>query len=126
MIGGIWGSSNGADAITQAIQSGETLTAMDERLQLWSNGWELFSSAPVFGWGNQWLERWQQTRYATVAHTLLHNGYLEILVRSGPLRRLRHGPYPGELRRIRRRAYRRGLIPAPRCIPISFAFSSSR
>nr|WP_246400088.1 O-antigen ligase family protein [Rhizobium metallidurans] len=111
MIGGIWGSSNRADAITQAIQSGETPTAMDERLQLWSNGWELFSSAPVFGWGNQWLERWQQTRYATVAYTLLHNGYLEILVRFGLFGAFVMALILASFVVSVVKAYRRGLIP---------------
>ncbi|MDM9645461.1 O-antigen ligase family protein [Rhizobium sp. S163] len=83
LFSGVLGSSNHAETITQTIQSDTTPVAMDERLQLWSNGWELFSSAPIFGWGNEWLERWQHTRYAHVSYTLLHNGYLEILVRFG-------------------------------------------
>jgi O-antigen ligase len=83
LFSSVLGSSNHAETITQTIQSDTTPVAMDERLQLWSNGWELFSSAPIFGWGNEWLERWQHTRYAHVSYTLLHNGYLEILVRFG-------------------------------------------
>ncbi len=83
MFSDILGSANGTETITQTIQSGKTPVAMDERLQLWSNGWELFSSAPIFGWGNEWLERWHHTRYADVSYTLLHNGYLEILIRFG-------------------------------------------
>jgi len=111
MIGSIIGSSNGADAITQAIQSGETPTAMDERLQLWSNGWELFSSAPVFGWGNEWLERWQHTRYSQVAYTLLHNGYLEILVRFGLFGAFVMAFILASFIVSVRKAYRQGLIP---------------
>lgn len=71
------------DAVTSTITSNTTPFAMDARLQLWSNGWELFSSAPVFGWGGEWVERWKHTRYADVQYTLLHNGYLEMLVRHG-------------------------------------------
>ncbi|NLR99418.1 O-antigen ligase family protein [Rhizobium sp. P38BS-XIX] len=69
--------------VSNAISSTNTPVSMDERLQLWSNSWEVFSSAPVFGWGNRWLERWAETRYSHVQYTLLHNGYLEILVRYG-------------------------------------------
>ncbi|MFK0164868.1 O-antigen ligase family protein [Rhizobium sp. NPDC090279] len=69
--------------VSNAISSTNTPVSMDERLQLWSNSWEVFSSAPVFGWGNRWLERWAETRYSHVEYTLLHNGYLEILVRYG-------------------------------------------
>jgi O-antigen ligase len=43
----------------------------------------LISTAPIFGWGNEWLERWHRTRYAQIQYTLLHDGYLEILVRFG-------------------------------------------
>ncbi|MGY5780126.1 O-antigen ligase family protein [Rhizobium sp. LEGMi135b] len=69
--------------VSNAISSTNTPVSMDERLQLWSNSWEVFSSAPIFGWGNRWLERWAETRYSHVQYTLLHNGYLEILVRYG-------------------------------------------
>jgi len=69
--------------VTNAISSTNTPVSMDERLQLWSNSWEVFSSAPLFGWGNRWLEHWAETRYSHVQYTLLHNGYLEILVRYG-------------------------------------------
>ena len=69
--------------VSNAISSSNTPVSMDERLQLWSNSWEVFSSAPIFGWGNRWLERWAETRYSHVQYTLLHNGYLEILVRYG-------------------------------------------
>jgi O-antigen ligase len=72
-----------SQTVTQTIAFSDTPGSMDERLQLWSNAWEVFSAAPVFGWGNQWLERWYQTHYSGVPYTLLHNGYLEVLVRFG-------------------------------------------
>lgn len=70
-------------AISRSIDSGSTPIAMNQRLQLWSNAWELFSSAPVFGWGSEWLARWPHTRYPNVGYTFMHNGYLEILIRHG-------------------------------------------
>lgn len=85
MVDGILHQQDVGNAVTNTIASSKTPGGMDERLQLWSNGWELFSSAPVLGWGNAWLEKWHQTRYASVPYTLLHNGYLEILVRFGLL-----------------------------------------
>lgn len=69
--------------VSTAIDSPDTPTSMGERLQLWSNAWEVFAASPIFGAGNQWLSRWHQTRYAKVKYTLLHNGYFEILVRHG-------------------------------------------
>lgn len=83
MVDGVFDGSNVGNTVSQTIGSGATPGAMDERLQLWSNGWEVFSSAPIFGWGNEWLDRWHETHYASVPYTLLHNGYLEMLVRFG-------------------------------------------
>lgn len=83
MIGDVVSGYDVSQTMTQTISNAATPTSMDERLQLWSNAWEVFSAAPTFGWGNQWLERWYQARYSSVSYTLLHNGYLEILVRFG-------------------------------------------
>ncbi|WP_028745826.1 O-antigen ligase family protein [Rhizobium mesoamericanum] len=66
-----------------AIESSETPPSLDERLQLWANGASVISAAPIFGNGNGWLTIWRTTAYASVPYTLLHNGYLEILVRYG-------------------------------------------
>ena len=70
-------------AVSRSIESGSTPLAMSERLQLWANAWELFSTAPIFGWGTEWLTRWPHTRYPNVGYTFMHNGYLEILIRHG-------------------------------------------
>ncbi len=83
MVEKVTGSHDVGDVVSSAISSTNTPVSMDERLQLWSNSWEVFSSAPIFGWGNRWLERWAETRYSHIQYTLLHNGYLEILVRYG-------------------------------------------
>ncbi|QND48891.1 O-antigen ligase domain-containing protein [Rhizobium lusitanum] len=83
MLQSVTGGHDLGGAVSNTIGSTNTPVSMDERLQLWSNSWEVFSSAPVFGWGNRWLERWHETRYSHIQYTLLHNGYLEILVRYG-------------------------------------------
>jgi O-antigen ligase len=70
-------------AVSRSIESGNTPIAMSERLQLWANAWELFSTAPIFGWGTEWLARWPHTHYPNVGYTFMHNGYLEILIRHG-------------------------------------------
>lgn len=68
----------------QATIADETVpSAMRERLMLWSNALELIQQSPLVGWGNAWLGEWKRTTYADVGYTLLHNGYLEILVRHG-------------------------------------------
>ncbi|WP_208247565.1 O-antigen ligase family protein (plasmid) [Rhizobium sp. T1470] len=66
-----------------AIASSETPQSLDERLQLWANAIDVISAAPAFGSGNSWLTIWQTTPYRGVTYTLMHNGYLEILVRYG-------------------------------------------
>ncbi len=66
-----------------AIASPETPISLDERLQLWANAIDVISVAPAFGSGNSWLAIWQTTPYRGVTYTLLHDGYLEILVRHG-------------------------------------------
>ncbi len=83
MVEGIVGGQEIGSTVSNTIGSEATPGGMDERLQLWANGWEVFSAAPVFGWGNAWLERWHLAHYTKVTYTLLHNGYLEILVRFG-------------------------------------------
>jgi len=70
-------------AVASRIDDRTTPIAMDERLQLWSNAYELLSSAPIFGLGNAWEPRWHQTHYRAVDYAAMHNGYLEILVRYG-------------------------------------------
>ncbi len=97
--------------VSNAISSTNTPVSMDERLQLWSNSWEVFSSAPLFGWGNRWLERWAETRYSHVQYTLLHNGYLEILVRYGLFGAAVMGFMLGVFIRAVWRARKAGVIP---------------
>ncbi|AYG69726.1 MULTISPECIES: O-antigen ligase family protein [unclassified Rhizobium] len=70
-------------AVSRSIENSSTPIAMSERLQLWANAWELFSAAPFFGWGSEWLALWPHTRYPNVGYTFMHNGYLEILIRHG-------------------------------------------
>jgi len=70
-------------AIQSAIENPETPEAMRERLMLWSNAIELIEAAPWVGWGNLWLREWSKTTYADVGYTLMHNGYLEIMIRHG-------------------------------------------
>jgi O-antigen ligase len=111
MIGDIIAGHGISHTMTQAISSTATPTSMDERLQLWSNAWEVFSTAPIFGWGNQWLERWYQTRYTGLTYTLLHNGYLEILVRFGLFGALIMAIILVGLARSVLRASREGIIP---------------
>jgi O-antigen ligase len=111
MIGDVVGGHDFSQTMTQTIASTATPTSMDERLQLWSNAWEVFSSAPVFGWGNQWLERWYQARYSGVTYTLLHNGYLEILVRFGLFGALIMTIILLSLARSVWQASRKGIIP---------------
>jgi O-antigen ligase len=76
-------STDLSDAMQQSIEDAETPGAMRERLMIWSNALEIFHTAPLFGRGNLWLQDWYKTTYADVGYTLLHNGFLEIVVRHG-------------------------------------------
>jgi O-antigen ligase len=111
MVHGVFGGSQVGHTVAQTIGSGATPVAMDERLQLWSNGWEVFSSAPIFGWGNEWLDRWHEARYTGVPYTLLHNGYLEILVRFGLFGAFVMAIILASLTFSVCKAYRQGVIP---------------
>lgn len=82
MLESFGGHDGVSSAVAQTIKDGATPISMDERLQLWSNAWQLFSMAPLFGWGSEWLTLWPRTHYQ-VNYTIMHNGYLEILVRYG-------------------------------------------
>ena len=72
-------------AMQRAITDPATPLSMRERLELWSNAIELIQAAPWVGWGNEWLRKWYETTYSDVGYTLIHNGYLEIMVRHGLL-----------------------------------------
>jgi len=111
MVQNVTGSHDLGGVMTTTISSSDTPVSMDERLQLWSNSWEVFSSAPIFGWGNQWLERWAETRYSHVQYTLLHNGYLEILVRFGLFGAAVMSLMLGVFLRAAWRARKAGIIP---------------
>ncbi len=111
MVEGVTGSHDVGGVVSNAISSANTPVSMDERLQLWANSWEVFSSAPIFGWGNQWLERWAETRYSHIQYTLLHNGYLEILVRFGLFGAAVMALMLGVFLRAAWRARKAGIIP---------------
>lgn len=96
--------------LTEAIRSPDVPFSMNARLQIWSNAWELFSAAPWIGHGNSWIRLWDQTQYASVGFTLMHNAYLEILVRHGLFGIVVFGVIlVGFLNQVRG-CYRRGLI----------------
>ncbi|PZM11518.1 O-antigen ligase family protein [Rhizobium tubonense] len=111
MLEGIDDGRDVSGVVAGAIASTATPFSMDERLQLWYNAGELISAAPWFGWENQWLERWHQTRYANVQYTLLHNGYLEMLVRFGAFGAFVMTTILASLVVSVWRAFRSGLIP---------------
>ena len=71
------------EAIRISINAPSTPNSLAERLQLLFNAIELIGQSPWIGWGNLWLEKWRETTYSHVPYTIIHNGYLEILVRHG-------------------------------------------
>jgi GR25 family glycosyltransferase involved in LPS biosynthesis len=53
------------------------------RLQLWLSAFEVWLSSPLFGTGIWWKELMDASSFGIGATRLLHNGYLELLVRHG-------------------------------------------
>ncbi|MFC6448349.1 O-antigen ligase family protein [Shinella zoogloeoides] len=97
-------------AMEKAIVDPATPSSMRERLELWSNAIELVQAAPWVGWGNEWLRKWYGTTYADVGYTLIHNGYLEIMVRHGLLGIIFLFVFAVAAARRTNDAHRRGVI----------------
>lgn len=70
-------------ALHQAIGMEDTPGSLRERLQLWVNALEVISANPVFGAGNHWLSMWEKTTYSDLPYTIMHNGYIELVIRHG-------------------------------------------
>jgi Lipid A core - O-antigen ligase and related enzymes len=81
------------EAIRSTVDDPATPASMRDRLKLWANSLHVVWSAPWVGWGNLWQREWLRGPYPDVAHRLLHNGYLEILVRHGALGALMLGTF---------------------------------
>ncbi|MBB4064472.1 O-antigen ligase family protein [Gellertiella hungarica] len=96
--------------LQQKIASGTIPESMNARLELWYNACELIRQAPWFGHGNFWIERWEQTRYADVGYYLMHNGYLEILIRHGIVGFLALAFMLAALVGMTWRGYRKGFV----------------
>lgn len=111
MLEGVGTAEPIGQTVSRSIESGSTPIAMGERLQLWANTWELFSTAPIFGWGSEWLARWPHTRYPNVGYTFMHNGYLEILIRHGIFGMVVFGAMLASFCGSVWRAVRKGIIP---------------
>nr|CAD6424550.1 O-antigen ligase domain-containing protein [Rhizobium sp. Q54] len=99
------------EAMDSTIKDPETPASMRDRLKLWANSLHVVWSAPWVGWGNLWQREWLQGPYPDVAHRLLHNGYLEILVRHGALGALMLGTFVVVSARRIYRAKTTGVIP---------------
>lgn len=98
--------------LQQKIDGGTIPTSLNDRLKIWYNAGELVHQAPFFGHGNFWIELWEKTRYADVGFFLMHNGYMEILIRHGFVGLLAlFGMLVGFIFLVWR-GYRRGIVPA--------------
>lgn len=99
-------------AMENSVDKADTPNSMRERLMLWTNAIDIFLETPLTGSGNLWLERWQHAKYANVRFTLIHNGYLEILVRHGLLGMAMLLVFAATAFYRIRLAWKRGLIPS--------------
>ncbi len=105
------GNLSAAMLLQQKISSGTVPISLNERLEIWYNALQLVKQAPLFGHGNFWIEKWDHTRYAEVGYYLMHNGYLEILIRHGILGMLALAVMLFGLIGMTWRGYRKGFIP---------------
>lgn len=99
-------------AMENSVGMPETPKSMRERLMLWTNAIDIFLESPLIGSGNLWLEHWQHAKYANVRFTLIHNGYLEILVRHGLLGMAMLLIFSATAFYRIRLAWKRGIIPS--------------
>ena len=106
------GKMTAAALLQEKISSGTVPLSLNERLEIWYNALQLVKQAPFFGHGNFWIEKWDQTRYANVGYYLMHNGYLEILIRHGLFGLLALAIMLFGLIAMVWRGYRKGFIPA--------------
>lgn len=99
-------------AMANSVGKADTPESMRERLMLWTNALDIFLDSPVIGSGNLWLAKWRSAKYANVGYTLIHNGYLEILVRHGLLGMAMLLVFAATAVYRIRLAWKRGLIPS--------------
>jgi O-antigen ligase len=98
------------EAMRQTVEDPNTPNSMRERLMLWTNALDAVRSSPWIGWGNLWQREWRQGTYSDTSHRLLHNGYLEILVRHGALGALMLTLFAAVAAQRLHRAWRQGVI----------------
>lgn len=70
-------------SIDDIIAHPETPSSERERLMLWATALDIWERHPVFGAGIGWMHEWEDRRYQEATFNLLHNGYMEIVVRYG-------------------------------------------
>src|SRR5690606_26604553 len=94
-----------------AIQSTDTPFSLRERLELWTNASEVWSSNLLFGAGPEWIDLWKKTTYSSIGYNLMHNGYFEIAIRYGIFGLAFFALLFLDFARVILRAYQAGAIP---------------
>lgn len=94
-----------------AIQSTDTPFSLRERLELWTNASEVWSSNLLFGAGPEWIDLWKKTTYSSIGYNLMHNGYFEIAIRYGIFGLAFFALLYLAFARVILRAYQAGAIP---------------
>lgn len=70
-------------AIDDLIARPSTPSSERERLMLWATVLDIWERHPVAGAGIGWMHEWKDRHYQETTFNLLHNGYMEIIVRYG-------------------------------------------
>lgn len=113
LIRSLYTDPHGAVLVLQQKIDGGTIPAsLNDRLKIWYNAGELVQQSPLFGHGNFWIELWEKTRYADVGYLLMHNGYMEILIRHGFVGLIALFLMLVGFIYLVWRGYRRGIVPA--------------
>lgn len=71
------------DTLRTYAEDGSFPASARARLQLISDSLDLIAAKPLFGWGPEWADAWQNRTYKDHPFELLHNSILEIAVRYG-------------------------------------------
>lgn len=107
----MWARGDVTGVLGSLLENTKMPTSMKGRLEIWYNAAELIEKGPWFGHGNMWIELWDHTRFASVGYYLMHNGYLEILIRHGLFGLLCLAIMLAQFLRMMHRGYREGHIP---------------
>ncbi|MEM0898905.1 MAG: O-antigen ligase family protein [Pseudomonadota bacterium] len=71
------------DAMLETVDNPQTPESLRIRMEIMYDAVRIWQRAPILGHGPSWETLWEDRRFQEHDFNLLHNGYLEIMVRHG-------------------------------------------